>query len=126
VPRSTQAVQADYCGIVSGSDDPAKAATCGWTLLPSRHIASPIIAECPLNLECRVVRQIDDGTAFFCLAEVLETHVDEAALNAKGQPDAHLLDPLIFAPDGQHFALGETRGKAFGIGKSLKKPNRAS
>lgn len=121
VPKSTQAVEADYCGIVSGKDDPDKPATCGFTLVPGTKSSSLIIAECPLNFECRVVQTVPAGSSSFLLAEILETHVDEAALNAKGEPVATLLDPLVFTPDGQYFKLGENVAHAFSVGKKLRK-----
>jgi|YNPNPStandDraft_1061719.scaffolds.fasta_scaffold03618_2 flavin reductase (DIM6/NTAB) family NADH-FMN oxidoreductase RutF len=121
IPRSGQFVQADYCGIVSGRKDPHKAATCGFTLLPSSQISSPIIAECPLNFECRVVRQVEAGESSFFLAEIVETHVDEEALADGKEIDARLLDPLIFTPDGFYFKLGERLGQAFSVGKALRR-----
>lgn len=121
IPRSTQAVQADYCGIVSGRKDPDKPRTCGWTMVPSSQISSPMIAECPLNLECRVLRKVDDEHSYYFLAEIVETHVDEEVLNEKGEVDAAKLDPLIFTPDGQYFKLGPRVAKAFQVGKALRK-----
>ena len=32
IPNTGQVVGADYCGIVSGSKDPDKPSTCGWTM----------------------------------------------------------------------------------------------
>ena len=121
IPRSTQAVEADYCGIVSGRKDANKPATCGWTMIPSTQISSPMIAECPLNLECRLVGRLPAGESTFLLAEILETHVDEDTLDDKGNIVATKLDPLIFTPDGQYFKLGEHVAKAFSVGKALKK-----
>jgi flavin reductase (DIM6/NTAB) family NADH-FMN oxidoreductase RutF len=121
VPSGKQAVETDYCGIVSGRQDPNKPATCGWTMVPSTQISSPMIAECPLNFECRVVRKLEAGASKFYLAEILETHVDESALDANGKIDAVALDPLIFTPDGQYFRLGERVAKAFSVGKTLRR-----
>lgn len=119
VPRSDMATPADYCGIVSGSKDPDKPGTCGWTMLPATRISSPLIAECPLNFECRVVRKVEAGGAAFYLAEILETHADAEALDDKGEIDASRLDPLIFTPDGWYYRLGERVAKAFSVGKEL-------
>lgn len=121
IPRSTQAMQADYCGIVSGRKDPDKPRTCGWTMVPSSQISSPMIAECPLNLECRVLRKIDDEESFYFLAEIVETHIDEEVLDEKGEVDAARFDPLIFTPDGQYYKLGPQVAKAFQVGKTLRK-----
>lgn len=121
IPRSSQVVGADYCGMVSGSKDPDKPATCGWTMIPSTKISSPLIAECPLNFECRVARKVEVGKGAFYLAEILETHVDEEVLVGGKTVDASLLDPLIFTPDGNYHKLGERIAKAWDAGKSLKK-----
>ncbi len=121
IPRSSQAVQADYCGIVSGRKDPAKPATCGFTMVPSTQVSSPLIAECPLNMECRVLHKVDAGKSNVYLVEILETHVDEAALDEKGEVDALKLDPLIFGADEQYYRLGGRVAKAFSVGKALKK-----
>ena len=48
----------DFCGTVSGRDRD-KMVELGLTPLPSRHISSPGIAECPLVFECRVVHRND-------------------------------------------------------------------
>jgi flavin reductase (DIM6/NTAB) family NADH-FMN oxidoreductase RutF len=121
IPRSTQAVEADYCGLVSGRKDPDKAGTCGFTLVPSTNISSPLIAECPLNMECRLLRRVEAGKGSFFLAEILETHVDEAALDEAGQIDALRLDPLIFGANAQYYRLGGRVAKAFEVGKALRK-----
>jgi flavin reductase (DIM6/NTAB) family NADH-FMN oxidoreductase RutF len=121
VPRADMAAGVDYCGSVSGTKDPDKAATCGWTLAPSTQITSPMIAECPVNMECRVVRKIEAGQAQFYLAEILETHVDDQALDDLGHPTAQGINPLIFTPDGEYYALGAHLGKAWQIGRQLGK-----
>ena len=121
IPRSSQVVEADYCGLVSGRQDPDKPATCGWTMAPSTQISSPLIAECPLNFECRIVRKLAAGKGAFYLAEILETHVDEDALRGEKTIDALSLDPLIFTPDGNYHKLGGKVGKGWDAGKALKK-----
>jgi flavin reductase (DIM6/NTAB) family NADH-FMN oxidoreductase RutF len=123
IPRSDQVVPADYCGLVSGKKDPNKPATCGWTMVPSTKVSSPMIAECPLNLECRIVRKVEAGKGMFYLAEIVETHVDESVLvgEKKVDVDARLLDPLIFTPDGAYYKLGERVAKAWDAGQALKK-----
>ena len=123
VPRSSQAVPTDYCGLVSGKKDPRKPVTCGWTMVPSTRISSPLIVECPLNLECRVLRKVQAGKGFFYLAEIVETHVEDDVLT--GTPrvdiDARLLDPLVFTPDGYYYRLGGRVAKAWDAGKVLRR-----
>jgi len=121
IPSADMAVGVDYCGSVSGSQDPNKAATCKWTLVPSTRIASPIIAECPVNMECRIAEKQRAGKGLYYLAEILETHVDESALDEQGHPNARGVNPLIFTPDGQYYALGEHLGQAWSIGRALRR-----
>lgn len=120
IPSSAQVVGADYCGMVSGFKDPNKPRTCGWTMIPATQISSPLIAECPLNFECRVVGKLAAGQSHFYLAEILETHVDEAALADEETISAVALDPLIFTPDGYYHSLGPRVGKGWDAGKALQ------
>jgi flavin reductase (DIM6/NTAB) family NADH-FMN oxidoreductase RutF/ribosomal protein S18 acetylase RimI-like enzyme len=120
VPRSIQVAEVDYCGTVSGAQDPDKPTTCGWTMLPSTHVSSPYIAECPINLECRVVETIVRSTNATYLAEILATHVDEELLNARGRVDALLLDPLIWTPDGNYYRLGAIVGREYEMHEALR------
>jgi len=120
VPSAALAAAADYCGIVSGSEDPDKAATCGLTYSPSAKIASPLIAECPLNFECVIVDRVQSAAGVHYLAEIVETHADAAVLNEQGQVQAAALNPLVFTPDGRYFALGEDLGQAWSIGERFR------
>jgi flavin reductase (DIM6/NTAB) family NADH-FMN oxidoreductase RutF len=49
---------AELCGTVSGRDRD-KLAELNWTTLPSASIATPIIAQCVLHYECRVIAKSD-------------------------------------------------------------------
>jgi len=88
-------------------------------MLPSTQISSPLIAECPLNFECRVVRKVEVGSGTFYLAEILETHADQEVLAEGKVIDAVALDPLIFTPDGYYHRLGERVGKAWEVGRRV-------
>ncbi len=122
VPSSSQASGVDYCGTISGRDDPDKAKTCGWTLLPAAKVNSPIIAECPVNFECRVVSRTAIGKGAIYIAEVVESHADETVLAGPRALDAVALDPIIYAPDGCYYRLGERLGREHETGR----PDRGS
>jgi len=47
-----------YCGTVSGREED-KFARSALTATPSRHVCSPIIEECVLHYECRVIHKHD-------------------------------------------------------------------
>ena len=54
VPGKDMEEVTDYCGTVSGRDHD-KIKEKGLTLMPSEHVESPIIAECVVHYECKVV-----------------------------------------------------------------------
>jgi len=69
-----------YVGSVSGRDVDKFAET-GLTPLPAKHVRPPLIAECPVNLECKVqgIHRIGDHDLF--LGEVVAEHVNEECLD---------------------------------------------
>ncbi len=88
------------CGTCSGRDGIDKFEKFGLTALPSKHIKTPIIAECPVNLECKLVGFHHTGDHDLFIGEVLLEHIDEDVLNEEGQADTAKLDPLIMLRDG--------------------------
>lgn len=92
--------------VCSGRDGIDKFKEFGLTTLPSKYVAPPIIAECPMNLECKVVDFHPVGDHDLFVGEVLIEHMDEEALNAKGEPDNVKLDPLLLLRGG-FWRIGE-------------------
>ena len=88
------------CGSCSGRDGIDKFEKYDLTALPAKHVAPPIIAECPMNLECKVVGFHPVGDHDLFIGEVLVEHIDEDALDAEGQPDNVKLDPLLLLRGG--------------------------
>ena len=107
---------ADWCGIHTGrkADKFAK-----WNLTkePASVVAPPLIAQCPLALECKVDRILPLGSHDMFLAEVVGVDVDEDCLDQNGK--FHLNDTgLIAYSHGEYFSLGEYVGK---FGYSVRK-----
>jgi flavin reductase (DIM6/NTAB) family NADH-FMN oxidoreductase RutF len=71
----------DYCGWVSGSDVDKFKET-GLTPMPSRSVKPPTIAECFVNLECRVEDIISLEPYDLFIAEVVSTVADEEIIMA--------------------------------------------
>lgn len=120
-PSSGQCVQADYCGIVSGRNV-EKIDAIGMTPLQGTRIAAPILAECPYNLECRVLQEIVMGDWVLFLAEVLETLVDEDKLldPAAGSIDIDAIDPIVYLGSTcEYRCLGKVVGRGFQDGRRL-------
>ena len=112
------AYAADLAGVTSGRN------TDKWALLhltpeESEKVRAPRIAECPVNLECRVVRTIPLGSHTMFLAEVLAVLVDASLLDERGKLDlgrAH----LIAYSHGEYRSLGSVLG-TFGFSVRKKK-----
>jgi len=109
LPRADQVSIVDYCGQVSGRDVD-KWAACGLTAAPASKVGVPLIAECPVALECRVSHRLSLGVHDLFVGEVLAVQVDEAALNAQGQLDYERAQMLAYA-GGYYYRLGDRLGR---------------
>lgn len=110
---------ADYCGVRSGREVDKFAET-GLTLLPSRHINAPGIAESPVNIECRVKDIIPLGSHDMFLSEVMGVTIEDKYMDETGKfclNDAG----LVAYSHGEYFELGKKLGK---FGYSVQKPTR--
>ena len=106
MPTATMLKEVLGCGSCSGRDGIDKFTRFNLTPLPSKYVKPPIIAECPVNLECRVVGFHNVGDHDLFIGDVLLEHVDEDALNSKGERDEDKLNPLIWLGGG-FYQLGE-------------------
>lgn len=109
VPRADQVHIVDYCGQVSGRDVD-KWAACGLTPTPARKIRTPLIAECPVALECRVSHHLTLGVHDLFIGEILAVQVDEAVLTAQGKMNYQQAQPLAYA-GGYYWRIGELLGR---------------
>ncbi len=102
----TQAIQEQvwHCGRVSGRQV-NKFEVTGLTPLPAAIVKPPLIAECPVNLECKVldIQVIGDHDLF--LGEVVAQHVDTDVLDAQGKIVPEKLNGFAFVL-GEFLALG--------------------
>lgn len=120
--RADMARTVDYVGIYTGAKVD-KFKECGLTAVPSKEVAPPAIAECPLALECRVIEVIPMGTHDVFIADIVNISVDEEMLDKDGKLCFEKMNLLAYA-HGEYFALGECVGK-FGFStKKAEKPTR--
>jgi flavin reductase (DIM6/NTAB) family NADH-FMN oxidoreductase RutF len=121
IPTASQYREVDYCGITSGRKH-HKAKELGFTLLPGAVLHTPIIQECPYNIECKVNREIELGDYTLFMAEIVETHVDEAHFDPTNRAHINIasLDPLAYcAVIREYWRFGEMLGKGFDAGRSI-------
>lgn len=106
----------DYCGVRSGR------ATDKWkqtklTPLKGEHVKAPMVAESPVNLECRVTQKMELGTHHMFLAEVLAVHVDDRYMDKTGRFHLNQTRPLVYS-HGHYLTIGKELGT---FGYSVKK-----
>jgi flavin reductase (DIM6/NTAB) family NADH-FMN oxidoreductase RutF len=118
-PSSSQVKEADYCGIVSGSKTD-KVRDCGFKIFYGKLETAPLIEQCPVNLECKVVHILNLGTHAFVIGEVKGTFMSDDCLT-DGKPDIKKIRPMVFnLESGEYALIGDAVAKAFGAGKELK------
>lgn len=120
VPSITQMQEVDFCGINSGANVD-KVERCGFTVFRGTATSAPLIEECPISLECRVVQIVELESHNLVLGEVLETHVSEECLTADGSIDFVKVNPIVFLdkPTRKYCGVGTIEGEAFGVGLEL-------
>ncbi|MEJ2209029.1 MAG: flavin reductase family protein [Anaerolineae bacterium] len=109
LPSAAQVDAADYCGHVSGRDVDKWAAR-GLTPAPAGKVRVPLIAECPVALECRVTQQITLGTHDLFVGQVLAVQVDESVLDEQGRLDYDKAQPFAYM-GGYYWQVGELLGR---------------
>lgn len=122
IPTAEQAAVVDFCGITTGRKTDKFAVT-GLTAEPGAVVPTPIVAECPYNIECRVTEEVAVGSYVVVLGEIVEAHADEAILASSDGDliDVAALDPLVYIAGSREYRrLGEKVADAFEVGKSLQ------
>ncbi len=101
--------EVEYCGFTSGREV-NKFTTRGLTPVPGSQIQTPIIAECPLNLECRLTHTLPLGSHDLFIGQVVAVQVSQEVLDEKGRVDNNKLKPIVFTGD-EYWGLGSLLGQ---------------
>lgn len=99
--------EVDLCGTVSGKFGD-KFERAGLTAAPATEVAAPLVAECPINIECRLRDVIEIGLHHMFLGEVVAKHADAGVIK-DGEIDFYRI-PLICYLNGEYWSLGERVG----------------
>jgi len=118
IPSRDLLVKTDYCGLVSG----AKVDKSGvFSVFYGKLGNAPMIRECPVALECRLVQSVPLPTNTLYIGEIAGAWADPHVIK-DGKPDFPALDPLLLTmPDNTYRTLGSEAGKAWSAGLALKK-----
>lgn len=108
MPTASMAETVDYCGVVSGRDTDKFAAR-GLTAVPATKVVAPVVAQCPLCLECRVRHEVELGSHVLFVGEVVAVQVAEDLVDERGRLDLAKADLLAYA-HGHYYSLGHELG----------------
>ena len=116
IPSLALLEKTDKAGLISGRDVD-KFATLGLTPVKAQRVAAPLIAECPVNIECAVRHTLRLGAHEMFIGEILAVHADESVLDANGEIDFTKAAPFCFNL-GEYWSLKEkVGGYGFSQGK---------
>ncbi len=112
----------DWCGVRSGRDYD-KFAEMGLHAVPSVTLdGCPMLAESPVNLECKITQIIPLGTHDLFLAEVVAVNIDEDLLDENGKLCLERANLIVFS-HGEYLTLGKVLGT---FGYSVRKKKKRS
>ena len=118
VPDVSLMAKTDYCGLVSGKKvDKSEIFQVFYGQLPD----APMIEECPLCMACKLydAKKLPSNTIY--IGEIVEAFTEERYLT-EGKPDIKKINPFTLTmPDNGYWQVGDHAGKAWSIGKRLKK-----
>ncbi len=106
----------DYCGIKSGREVD-KFKELGLTPLSAKEVRAPLIAESPVNIECRVRQVMPLGSHDMFLADVAAVHADEKYMDDTHKFHLDKAEPIVYS-HGAYLVCGEQLGT---FGYSVKK-----
>ena len=120
IPSVDEIRATDYCGVVSGRKEDKFAKT-GLSPAPASVIDTPIILECPVNLECKVKKTIALGTHTLFMARIVAVQVHQHLLTASGRLAIENAGLAAYAHGG-YYELGKKLGF---FGYSVQKKKKA-
>lgn len=86
---------------------------------------APLIRDCPLSMECEVVRTVEQESNTIFIGRLKATWTEERYLT-DGYVDIEKVRPLMLSmPDNRYWALGREVGRAWQDGKELKERLKA-
>ena len=116
IPDEELLDEVDYCGFVSGREVDKFNAR-GLTPIPGSEVQTPIIAECPINIECRVSQTLPLGSHDLFIGQIVAVQFSQDVLGDQERMDNGKLKPILFTGD-EYWGMGSLLG---GYGFSRQK-----
>lgn len=118
VPSTDMLELTDYTGLVSGRHRDKSGL---FNVFYGELKAAPMISNCPLTIECKVVQKMEFPVNVFFVGEIINIYTEDRFLT-DGMPDIKKINPfLLTMPDNNYWSIGENVGKAWNAGKKIKK-----
>ncbi len=111
----------DFCGVRSGRDTDKFEAR-GLTREKADTVDAPMIAESPVNIECKVKDIIRMPSHDMFIAEITAVHIDDRYVDENGAYDFGAMDLVAFS-HGKYYRLDPEELGFFGY--SVMKPKTA-
>lgn len=116
IPSAGLLEKTDYCGLVSGEKVDKSGV---FDVFYGSLKTAPMIKECPVSLECRLVQTVPLPTNSLYIGEIVGAYADGRIIK-EGKPDFPEIDPLFLTmPDNRYWTLGKYAGDAWSAGKKL-------
>ncbi len=110
IPSKEMIRKVDLCGVVSGRDVDKFSET-GLTPIPAAEVSSPLIEECPINLECKVRKIIPLGSHDLFIGEIVAIHIEDTVLKEKGRVDIAKALPVAYCAGAhEYWSMGKKLG----------------
>lgn len=117
-PSLDMVQETDYTGLVSGKRVDKSGL---FGAFYGELKAAPMIVQCPLTLECRLVQPVELPSNTFFIGEIVAAYSEERFLS-EGVPDIQKIRPfLLTMPDNRYWSVGDCVGRAWHDGKALLK-----
>ena len=121
IPNTKLLAKADYCGMVSGK---ALDKSVLFNTFFGELGNVPMIKECPVCLECKVIKEFSIQHRQVFIGEVVETYIDQEYVkeneDCKIIADMNKLDPIIYALDNKYYKIGNMIGTGYQEGRKLQ------
>jgi flavin reductase (DIM6/NTAB) family NADH-FMN oxidoreductase RutF len=123
LPSSELLEKVDYCGIFSGEKTDKSEI---FDIFYGSLKTAPMIRECPVTMECRLVRSVPLPINTIFIGEIAGVYADNRVIE-DGKPNFSAIDPLLLTmPDNHYWTLGKEAGKAWSDGRNLMRSSQTS
>jgi flavin reductase (DIM6/NTAB) family NADH-FMN oxidoreductase RutF len=117
IPSADLMQKLDYCGLVTG--EKTDKSQVFQTFYESNDLI-PLIGECPINMECEVIKTFEIYEMEVFIGQVTGVYVDQKCMS-DGFPDTTKLNPILYCMDNLYWNIGKPLGTGFSEGLSLMK-----